>query len=54
MKGLSALILKLQGTGDYAGVQKAFAEQGKIGSDLQADLDRLAQRGIPIDLVFKQ
>jgi len=54
MKGLSALILTLQGTGDYAGVQKAFAEQGKIGSDLQADLDRLAQRGIPIDLVFKQ
>jgi hypothetical protein len=54
MKGLSALILTLQGKGDYAGVQKAFAEQGKIGSDLQADLDRLAQRGIPIDLVFKQ
>lgn len=54
MKGLSALILTLQGKGDYSGVQKAFAEQGKIGSDLQTDLDRLAQRGIPIDLVFKQ
>ena len=54
MKGLSALILTLQGQGDYEGVQRAFAEQGGIGSELQSDLDRLSILGVPVDLVFKQ
>ena len=54
MKGLSALILTLQGQGDYEGVQRAFAEQGGIGSELQSDLDRLSALGVPVDLVFKQ
>jgi len=54
MKGLSALILTLQGQGDYEGVQRAFTEQGGIGSELQSDLDRLSKLGVPVDLVFKQ
>lgn len=52
--GLSALILKLQGDGDYAGVQKVSTELGVIRPQLQADLDRLAGRSIPVDVTFTQ
>jgi len=52
--GLSELILRLQGDGDYAGVQKLAAERGVIGPQLRADLDRLAARSIPVDVVFQQ
>ena len=51
---LAGHILRLQGDGDYAGVV-AFAERyGGIGPELRGDLDRLAQRGIPVDIVFEQ
>ncbi len=51
---LSAKILTLQGDGDYAGA-KAFLEQyGRIGPDLQADLDRIGAKDIPVDIVFRQ
>jgi hypothetical protein len=52
--GLSALILRLQGDGDYTGVGRLNAEQGSIGTTLRADLDRLAARDIPVDVVFEQ
>ncbi|WNJ16676.1 dipeptidyl-peptidase 3 family protein [Pontibacter sp. G13] len=51
---LSELILTLQGDGDYEGVKKLMSEKGKIGSELQADLDRLNEAGIPVDVVFEQ
>ena len=51
---LSALILTLQGDGDLAGVEQLIAEKGNIGSQLQADLDRLSEKGIPVDIVFEQ
>lgn len=51
---LSALILKLQGDGDKAGVQKLMAEKGKIGTQLQEDLNRLKNKNIPVDVVFEQ
>ena len=51
---LSQLILKLQGDGDYNGVAALVAEKGKIGEQLQADLDRLSAKGIPVDVVFRQ
>ncbi|MGV3587161.1 MAG: dipeptidyl-peptidase 3 family protein [Adhaeribacter sp.] len=54
MNKLSAEILTLQGNGDYAGVGKLLEEQGKIDSLLQADLDRLSQANIPVDVVFDQ
>ncbi len=54
MNGLSALILKLQGNGDYAGVKKLYAEQGTIHADLQKDLDKLKAHNIPVDVVFEQ
>jgi len=51
---LSKLILKLQGDGDVAGVTKLVEEKGVIGKQLQADLDRLSEKGIPVDVVFEQ
>ncbi|MCH6572211.1 MAG: Zn-dependent hydrolase, partial [Proteobacteria bacterium] len=51
---LSALILTLQGDGDYAGASRLLADKGNIGDDLQADLDRLAAAGIPVDIDFVQ
>ncbi|MBT8337534.1 MAG: Zn-dependent hydrolase, partial [Gemmatimonadetes bacterium] len=52
--GLSELILTLQGDGDYEGVDALLAERGTVPADLQADLDRLADEGIPVDVVFEQ
>lgn len=54
MNDLSALILELQATGDYTGVSHLVAEKGIIGSELQKDLDKLNQKGIPVDVVFEQ
>lgn len=54
MNKLSAFILKLQGDGDYEGVEKVMEEMGNIGPELQKDLDGLSQKGIPVDIVFDQ
>ncbi|MFQ5704378.1 MAG: Zn-dependent hydrolase [Gemmatimonadales bacterium] len=54
MDQLSGLILTIQGEGDYAAASKLFSEQGVIGPTLEADLDRLATLGIPVDIVFEQ
>lgn len=51
---LSALILHLQGDGDYDGAARLLAARGVIGSPLQSDLDRLADARIPVDIVFAQ
>lgn len=54
MEDLSNLILTLQGNGDYDGVANLVAEQGVISTQLQADLDRLSNANIPVDVVFEQ
>jgi hypothetical protein len=54
MDELSALILKLQGDGDYAGVEKLTAQIGVIRPQLAADLARLSTRNIPVDVTFSQ
>ena len=54
VNGLSAKILTLQGDGDYAGAKALQAELGQVGPALQADLDRLQQQNIPVDIVLKQ
>lgn len=54
MNKLSAFILKLQGDGDYEGVEKVMEEMGSIGPKLQKDLDGLSQKGIPVDIIFDQ
>jgi len=54
MNKLSETILTLQGNGDYEGVQKLVDEKGIISPQLQADLNRLSERNIPVDIVFEQ
>lgn len=54
MTDLSRKLLKLQGDGDYAGTQKMLAELGIVRPDLAADLQRLADANIPVDVVFEQ
>ena len=51
---LADQILRFQGDGDYAGVTAFLAQRGAIAPDLQTDLDRLATRKIPVDVVFEQ
>jgi hypothetical protein len=51
---LSGVLLKLQGDGDYVGVQKLGDELGVLRPQLQADLDRLSSRAIPVDVAFTQ
>jgi len=54
MTSLSELILKLQGDGDYNAVIELLKEKAIIDSDLQNDLDRISEAGIPKDIVFEQ
>ena len=54
MNELSAIILKLQGDGDYDGVVKLLETQGGIDDQLKADLEKLNQAGIPVDIYFEQ
>lgn len=54
MNALTEKILIFQGDGDYEGVAQFVEEYARVGTQLQADLDRLAEAGIPVDIVFKQ
>ncbi len=54
MNNLSEHILTLQGDGDYQGVTELFENMGGVSPQLQADLDRLADAAIPVDITFKQ
>jgi hypothetical protein len=54
MNSLSELIIRLQGDGDYEGVQQLMKEKGGVSEQLQKDLDRLSDLGIPVDVVFEQ
>jgi hypothetical protein len=51
---LGALILKLQGDGDYAAVRDFMTTHTKLAPELQGDLARLGRKGIPVDVVFEQ
>jgi hypothetical protein len=51
---LSRLLLTLQGDGDYEGAKKLTETKGIITPSLQADLDRLTEAAIPVDIVFQQ
>ena len=54
MVALSQLILTIQGDGDYAAAGALLEEKGTVGTALQAELDRLATLGIPVDIIFEQ
>lgn len=51
---LSNHILILQGDGDYDAVEAFVNTYARVGNDLQADLDRLSNAGIPVDIVYEQ
>lgn len=53
-QNLSSLLLQLQGDGNYAGAARLVQEKGVIGQQLQAELDRLTDKRIPVDIVFEQ
>ena len=54
MNKLGGVILTLQGNGDKAAVEKTQKEKAIITAELQADLNKLTKRGIPVDIVFEQ
>jgi hypothetical protein len=54
VNALAGKILRLQGTGDYAGVGEFMTGYGVIRPELQSDLGRLSRLGIPVDVVFEQ
>ncbi len=54
MNDLACLILTIQGDGDYRLAARLVEETGFIREELQADLDRLQELSIPVDIVFNQ
>lgn len=54
MLKLTQLVLTIQGDGNYEKASALIAEKGIIKKELQDDLDRIAQAGIPKDIIFKQ
>jgi len=54
MNELSNVILTLQGNGDRAAVEKVQKTYAVISPELQADLERLSKKGIPVDIIFEQ
>ncbi|MFD1218429.1 dipeptidyl-peptidase 3 family protein [Microbulbifer celer] len=54
MTKLSNLILTIQGDGNYPKAKELLDNMGVVSSELQADLDRLAEANIPVDVTFIQ
>ncbi|TDN99007.1 dipeptidyl-peptidase 3 family protein [Sunxiuqinia elliptica] len=54
MIDLSDLVLTIQGDGDYEQAKSLLEEKGFIREELQLDLDRIGEAGIPVDIVFEQ
>jgi len=54
MANLSRLILTIQGDGDLLAAQRLLQNQGQIGETLAADLARLSEANIPVDVRFDQ
>ncbi len=54
MSALSNEILTIQGNGDYEAAASLVNDKAVIGPELQLDLDRLSDLGIPVDIVFDQ
>jgi len=54
VNALSEQILHLQGDGDYAATAAFIERYGQMDDTLRADLARIQQAGIPVDIVFVQ
>ncbi len=53
-KELTQKILKMQGDGNYEEASEWIVTNGNISPQLQADLDRVNEKGIPSDIYFEQ
>ena len=54
MVNLMQKILYIQGNGDYEAAKTWVEEAAMVSPGLQADLDRLNNSNIPVDIIFKQ
>lgn len=54
MKELGEKILTIQGNGNYDAAKQMVEEMGHIREQLQADLDRIGNAGIPRDIRYNQ
>ena len=54
MNRLSEIIIRLQGDGDYTAVDDFVTKYGRMNPQLPADLERVNESGIPVDIVFEQ
>jgi hypothetical protein len=54
MNKWAAIVLKLEGDGDYEGAGKYLEANGIIRQDLQSDILRLKTANIPLDIVYEQ
>lgn len=54
MNSLAEKTLVLQGDGSYEEAKKMLEEMGYIKEELQADLNRINESSIPVDIRFKQ
>ena len=53
-RDLSSVLLQVQGEGDYPGAASLVKTKGVIGPQLQSELDKLTEKGIPVDVIFRQ
>ena len=53
-KGWAALIIAMEGEGDMEAAKAYSEKNGKIGAELQADLDAIRDANIPRDIIYKQ
>lgn len=53
VESLLAIILRLQGDGDYEGLNQLEREYGVVGPELKNDLAYVEKASIPIDVVFQ-
>jgi len=54
MLHLSEMVLVIQGDGDYDSASSLIKEKGFIREELQNDLSRISEAGIPRDIYFEQ
>ncbi|WP_201300875.1 dipeptidyl-peptidase 3 family protein [Sunxiuqinia indica] len=54
MIDLSDLVLTVQAEGDYDAAKAMIEKKGFIRDELQKDLERISEAGIPVDIVFNQ
>ena len=54
MNSLAERILACRATATTRAWASSWTQYGTIGAQLQADLDRLKTRGIPVDIIFEQ